>query len=124
MSGLLSTTILLFDLPVLLEDILADALGEHPEFRVVRSAADEAGPMAAARRDGASVVIVDGDDPADLAAIDPLLAQTAAISMLAIGDGGARACLHTVQTHVAAVDDMSIDAVMTIVNAVAGRNGT
>jgi hypothetical protein len=123
-SALLSITVLLFDLPVLLEDILADALGDNPDFRVLRSPADAAGPMAAARRNGASVVIVAAGDAEDLATIDPRLSQTAAISLLAFGDGGARACLHTMQTHAVPVDDVSIAEVMAILIAVAGRRGT
>ena len=115
------TTILLFDLPALLEDILADALGDRPDFRVVRSSGDAEGPMAGARRDGAMVVVVAGEDAADLTAIDPRMSQTAAISMLAFGNGGARACVHTVQTRAAAVDDVSIAQVMAILTSIADR---
>jgi hypothetical protein len=118
-----STTVLLFDLPALLGDILADALGDNPDFRVVRSPADVAGPMAVARRDGASVVIVASGEAEDLATIDPALCQTAAISMLALGDGGTRACLHTFRAHTAPVSDVSIAEVMAILTAVAERGG-
>jgi hypothetical protein len=121
---LLSTAVLLFDLPVLLDDILTEALGDYPEVRVVRSPADQAGPLAVARRDGASVVIVAAGDAEDLAAIDPPLCQTTAISLLALDGGGSRACLHTVQTRANAVGDVSIAEVMEIVAAAALRQGS
>ena len=67
-------TVLLTDLPPMLDDLLVDLLGSRPDLKVVRAAA--AGDLAAAAFAAkAEVVVVAHRDPADLDAIDAKLAR-------------------------------------------------
>ncbi len=103
----LSATIVLFDLPKMLEDILFGVLHDHPEFRVLRSQPSDASPLAAALREGASLVIVANPKPDDLPALDPELAHMAGIALLALRPDGASACLHSLRPTMSQIDDVS-----------------
>jgi hypothetical protein len=103
----LPATVLLFELPKMLEDIVLAVLQEHPEFRALRNVASATGPMAAALREGASVVILSHRTPEDLAALDPDLTRATAVKLLALHPNGASACLHTLLPTMSLVDDVS-----------------
>jgi hypothetical protein len=101
------TTVLLADLPRMLEDMRASVLQPHPDIRIVRGAAPDRDLVAAAAAAGALAVVVTRRDPADLADIDPRLAQAAGISIVAVAPDGASACVHVLRAEVARLEDVS-----------------
>jgi hypothetical protein len=101
------TTVLLADLPRMLEDMIASVLQPHPDIRIVRGAAPDRDLIAGATAAGAHAVVVTRRDPADLSDIDPRLARAAHISIVAVAPDGASACVHTLRAEVARLDDVS-----------------
>jgi hypothetical protein len=101
------TTVLLADLPRMLEDMIASVLQPHPDIRIVRGAAPDRDLVAAATAAGAHAIVVTRRDPADLSDIDPRLARAARISIVAVAPDGASACVHTLRADVARLDDVS-----------------
>lgn len=100
-------TVLLADLPRMLEDMVASVLQSDPNIYVVSGAANDRGPVAAATDAGAQVVFVTRRDPADLASVDAQIAQAAAVSIFALSPDGAWACLYTLKPYVTRLDDLS-----------------
>jgi hypothetical protein len=101
------TTVLLADLPRMLEDMIASVLQPHPDIRIIRGAAPDRDLIAGATAAGAHAVVVTRRDPADLSDIDPRLARAARISIVAVAPDGASACVHTLRAEAARLDDVS-----------------
>ena len=106
------TTVLLADLPRMLEDMVSSLLEPHPDVRVVRGAAQDQDLIRAAAACGARVVVVTRRDPADLEEVDPRLAQAAAVSIVAIAADGAWACLYRLRPDVTRLEDLSTAKVL------------
>jgi hypothetical protein len=101
------TTVLLVDLPRMLEEMICSVLKPHSDIRVICGAAANGGLVAAAAAAGAQVVVVTRRDPANLAEVDPHLTQAAAVSVLALAPDGAAACLHALRADSARLEDVS-----------------
>ncbi len=106
------TTVLLADLPRMLEDMVSSVLEPHPDVRVVRGAAHDRDLIRAAAACGARVVVVTRRDPADLEEVDPHLAQAAAVSIVAIAADGAWACFYRLRPDVTRLEDLSTAKVL------------
>lgn len=102
-------TVLLADLPPLLEDIVFHALNDRADMLVLRGSAPD-GLAAAAKSCGAELVVVVRRDPACFAALDERLAQIAGIRVLALNADAAWGCLHTLQPLARQFDDISAGA--------------
>lgn len=103
----MTTTVLLADLPPLLEDIVAHLIQGQPDVRVLRGTLKGFGlPTAAAAWD-ADVVVVTRGDPADFSAIDADLARIAATSIVALNADGAWACVYSLRPECLRIGDVS-----------------
>jgi hypothetical protein len=100
-------TVLLADLPSMLEDIVFQLLRGRAELRVVRGSSGVHGIQAAAAAAGAQVVIVERPDPAAFSKLDQGLAQAAGLSVLALNVDGSWACLHSLNPQTKRFDDIS-----------------
>lgn len=105
-------TVLLADLPRMLEDMVSSVLRPHCDIRVVRGAAADGDLIAAAAASGAQVVVVTRRDPGNLAEVDPHLAQAAAVSIIALAPDGGWACLYRLRPDVTRLDDLSTAKVL------------
>ena len=105
-------TVLLADLPPMLEDLMVSLLENHPELRVIRGAAADGNLVAAAVAANAQVIVVTRRDPTDLGAVDPRLAQAADVSIIALAPDGASACLHALHCEAALLEDVSADEIL------------
>ena len=114
-----ATTVLLADLPTMLEDMVTSVLEEQPDIKVIRGPAGGAGPIEAAVAAGAPVVIVARCDPADLAAIDPHLANATSASVIALSPDGSSACLHSFNVVRECFDDVSAQHILRAIAAAA-----
>jgi hypothetical protein len=106
------TTVLLADLPRMLEDMVCSVLQSNPDIRVVRGAAHGRDLIAAAAAAAAQVVVVTRRDPANLADVDPDLAQAGKVSIIALAPDGAWAFLYRLQTEATRLEDVSTDKVL------------
>jgi hypothetical protein len=107
------TTVLLNDLPPMLEDMISSLLQPLPDIRVVRGSAHERDLIAAAAEAGAQVVMVVRRDPMNLAEVDQRLAQAATFSIFALAPDGAWACSHKLRPEATRLEDFSIVAALT-----------
>jgi hypothetical protein len=87
-------TVLLADLPRLLDDIVSGALEDTGGIRLVRNPRTEGDLAAAALSVDADVVVVVREDPGDLASIDQNVAALAGRSLLALTPAGHSAWLY------------------------------
>lgn len=111
----MSLTLLLADLPRLLEDIVGSVL-EGADVVLIRGRTD--GDLAkAARAAGADVVVVSRPDPADLACVDPAMARLAGLTVLAMAPEAQTACLHRCQCQTVRVGEVSATGVLTALRA-------
>jgi hypothetical protein len=106
------TTVLLADLPRMLEDMVSSVLKAHPDIRVVRGQARDRDLISAAAASGAHVVVVTRRDPANLDAVDPRLAQAASLSIVALAPDGASACLHALRSESSRLEDVSAEQIL------------
>jgi hypothetical protein len=102
-----SLTILMADLPKLLEDVLGHLLVARPEVALISGSVQGSGVADAALAVGADVVVVTSRDPTDLAALDGQLARLASLSVLALNADGAWACVHSLHPSMTRIDDIS-----------------
>ena len=107
------TTVLLNDLPPMLEAMISSILQPLPDIRVVRGSAHERGLISAAAEAGAQVVVVVRRDPMNLAEVDQRLAQAATLSIFALAPDGAWACSHKLRPEATLLEDFSIVAALT-----------
>jgi len=113
-------TVLLADLPPMLEDMMSSVLKECSGLRVIRGAANATNNgklIDAAVAAGASVVVVARRDPTDLGSIDSYLANAANVSVVALALDGASACLHAFTPTGQRLDDVSAEQIL---RAIAG----
>ncbi len=87
-------TLLLADLPQLLEDLLREELGATDGVALIGDRQTDGDLTRAAREAGANIIVVTRDDPANLAEVDPLMARVAGLSVLAMTPAGDAAWLH------------------------------
>jgi hypothetical protein len=114
------TTILLSDLPQMLEDIVFHLLRDRTDLRILRGSAPDGLQAPAA---GAQLVIVARPDPESFAGLDAGLGQAAALALLALNADGSWGCLHILQPKAARFDDISAAPLTTALSAAesAGR---
>lgn len=105
-------TVLLADLPAMLEDLMVSLLKSRPNLKVIRGAAANGDLVAAAAAAQAQAVVVTRRDPTDLGAVDPRLAQAANLSIVALAPDGASACLHVLRSEAARLDDVSAEEIL------------
>jgi hypothetical protein len=101
------TTVLLADLPRMLEDMIASVLQPHPDIRIVRGSAHDRDLIAAITATDAHAVVVTRRDPASLDDIDPRLAQASRISIVALAPDGTSACVHALRAEATRLEDVS-----------------
>lgn len=106
-----SRTVLLADLPAMLEDLMASLLVNRHDLRVVRGSAADGDLVAAATAAMAQVVVVTRRDPADLGDVDPRLARAAKISIVALAPDGGSACLHALHAETGRLEDVSAEEI-------------
>jgi hypothetical protein len=106
------TTVLLADLPRMLEDMVSSVLEAQPNIRVVRGEARDCDLVSAAAACGAHAVVVTRGDPANLAEVDRHLARAASVSIIALAADGAWACLYTLKPDVTRLEDLSTAKVL------------
>jgi hypothetical protein len=105
-------TVLLADLPAMLEDLMVSLLENRPGMKILRGASAGSDLVAAAAAVQAHAVIVTRRDPADLGAVDPRLAQAASLSIVAVAPDGASACLHTLRPEATRLEDVSAEEIL------------
>ena len=113
------TTVLLADLPPLLEDIMSSVLKERSDLRVIRGAMNDRKLINDAVVAGASVVVVARRNPVDLESIDPYLANAANVSVVALALDGTSACLHAFKPTGQLLEDVSAEQIFTAIEAAA-----
>jgi DNA-binding NarL/FixJ family response regulator len=113
------TTVLLADLPPMLEDTVRSVLQSRPDLEVIRASTRDQDLIDAAAAAGAHVVVVTRRDPADLWAVDPRLAQAAAVSVIALSPNGAWACLHKLHPAATRLEDLSTAQILAALAATA-----
>jgi hypothetical protein len=105
-------TVLLADLPAMLEDLMVSLLESRPDLKVIRGTAAGGDLVSAAVNAKAQVVVVTRRNPADLGAVDPKLAQAASVSIVALAPDGASACLHALRSEAARLEDVSTEEIL------------
>jgi hypothetical protein len=101
------TTVLLADLPQMLEDMVSSVLQPHSDLRVIRGSTRDQDLVSTAAATGAQVVVVTRRDPSDLSAIDSRLALAATVSIVALAPDGAWACVHTLRPETRRLENLS-----------------
>jgi hypothetical protein len=101
------TTVLLADLPRMLEDMIASVLQPHSDIRIVRGSAHDRDLIAAAIAAGAHAVVVTRRDPASLDDVDPRVAQASRISIVALAPDGTSACVHALRAEATRLEDVA-----------------
>ena len=113
------TTVLLADLPPMLEDIVSHLLQSRPDLRVVRGSAKPGGLVAAAAGADAQLVIVSCADPADLRTVDHEVAGAASLTVFALNEEGSLGCLHALRCATTRFDDLAGSQLMAALSIVA-----
>ena len=109
------TTVLLADLPPMLEDMVSSVLRERSDLHVIRGATNGSRLVDAAVAAGASVVVVARRDPADLEAIDPYATKVVNVSVVALALDGTSACLHVLQPTEQRLEDVSAEQLLALI---------
>jgi hypothetical protein len=104
-------TVLLADLPAMLEDLIVSLVENRHDLTVVRGSAADGDLVTAAAAAMAQVVVVTRNHPADLGDVDVRLARAANISIVALAPDGASACLHTLRDESAQYEDVSAEEI-------------
>jgi len=113
------TTVLLADLPPMLEDMMSSVLKGRSDLRVIRGATNDRKLINDAAAAGASVVVVARRNPVDLESIDPYLANAANVSVVALALDGTSACLHAFKPTGQLLEDVSAEQIFTAIEAAA-----
>ena len=110
----MSRTVLLADLPRLLDEIVSSAFEEAKEFRLVRDRRSGSGSnlAEAALAVGADVIVVARDGPGDLDSIDRHLAGLVGLSILALAPAGDDACLYFCRCESTFLPDVSSSSLL------------
>jgi hypothetical protein len=116
------TTVILADLSPMLENVVSNVLKPHFDLRVIRRTSSGCALLNEAVEVGAPIVVVAQDDPSDLAAVSPCLANAARVSVVAIAPDGVSACLHTFKPVGRDLADVSAEQIVAaIADAVAAN---
>jgi hypothetical protein len=116
-----STTVLIADLPPMLEDMVSSLLRKRSDLRVVRAPKGASSLVDAAVSAGARLVVTACRDPLDLRAVDSSLADAASLSILALSRDGGSAGVHELRPILRRLDDVSADQILAILASPAGR---
>jgi hypothetical protein len=100
-------TVLLADLPRLLDDIVSGVLGDTEGIRLVRNPRTGGNLASAALGVGADVVVVARVDPGDLASIDQHLAALTGRSLLALAPTSDSAWLYCCRCEAMQLPELS-----------------
>ena len=103
----MAMTVLLADLPRLLDDIVSGALEDEEGLRLVRNSQSGGNLAAAALAVDADVVLVAREDPSELASIDEHMAGLAGRSFLALTPAGDSAWLYRCRYEVTQLPELS-----------------
>lgn len=106
------TTVLLADLPPMLEDMVSSVLQQRSDLQLIHSATGDRNLIDVAVASSAQVVIVVSRNPVDLASIDPYLANAASLSIVALAPDGGSACLHAFKPESHWLDDVSAEQIL------------
>jgi hypothetical protein len=118
------TTILLADLPPMLEDLVSNVLKRHFDLRMSLGAKGGCSLLNEAVEAGSPVVVVAQANPSDLSSIDPCLANATQVSVVAIALDGASACLHAFRPIAQKLEDVSAEQIVrAIADAIAAGQG-
>jgi hypothetical protein len=109
------TTVLLADLPPMLEDMMSSVLKERPDLRVIRGTTNSSKLIDAGVAAGASVVVVARRNPTDLESIDPYMANAANVAVVALALDGTSACQHVLKPTGQRFDDVSAEQLLTVI---------
>jgi hypothetical protein len=109
-------TVLLADLPAMLEDLMVSLLANRADLKVIRGTAG-GDLVAAAAAAHAQVIIVARHNPGNLDAVDPALARAACMSIVALAPDGASACLHTLSSEASRLEDVSAAEILGVLTA-------
>jgi len=116
-------TVLLADLPPMLEDMVSTVFRDRSDIEVIHGA--EYGPklIDVAVGAGAPFVVMSRHDPSNLASIDPYLANAAKVSIVALALDGASAFFHTFTPSKEDLEEVSAERILAkIESAAAKRN--
>ena len=117
-----TTTVLLADLPPLLEDLVSSLLEGHFNVDMARGVDRDRNLINAAAEAGARVVVVARRNPSDLTSIDSYLANAENVSVVALALDGTSACLHAFKAAGSELADVSAEQIFTaIAGAAASR---
>jgi hypothetical protein len=109
------TTVLLADLPPMLEDMMSSVLAERSDVQVIRGTTNDRKLIDAAVAAGTPVVVVARRNPVDLVSIDPYLASAANVSVVALALDGTSACLHAFKPTGQRFEDVSAEQILTAI---------
>jgi hypothetical protein len=104
-----TTTVLLADLPPLLEDMMSSLLEGHFTINMARGIDRDFNLINAAAEAGAPVVVVARRNPSDLTSIDSYLANAVNVSVVAVALDGTSACLHAFNAAGCELADVSAE---------------
>jgi hypothetical protein len=107
-------TVLLADLPCLLDDIISGALEGDEGVRLVRNARTGGNLAAAALGVHADVIVVTRKDPGDLASIDQHMAGLAGRSLLALRPAGDCAWLYCCRCEATQLRELSMTTLLEV----------
>jgi len=114
-------TVLLADLSPMLEDMLSRVLKDRFDIEVIHGAGDRSKLVDVAVAADASLVVMSRLDPANLASIDPYLAEAAKVSIVALALDGASAFLHTFTPTKQDLEEVSADRILAEIEAAAAK---
>jgi hypothetical protein len=110
-----ATTVLLADLPPLLEDMVSSLLEGHFNVKMNHGIDGDRNLIDAAVEAGAPVVVVARRNPSNLTSIDSYLANAANVSVVAIALDGTSACLHAFNPAGRELEDVSAEQIFTAI---------
>jgi UDP-N-acetylmuramyl pentapeptide synthase len=110
-------TVLLADLPHLLEDVVGNVFEGVADIRLVRNPDSGQDIAAAALEAGADAVVVAREDPESTADIDRRMVGLASLTVLALTPTGDRAWVHRFRCDATPLGELSAISVLAAVRA-------
>ena len=110
------TRIVLVDMPLLLREIVREALSDEPDLDVVREHEGSVDVVEAARASGADFVIV-GSDAAAGEAVRSLVAPTRGVRALEVRSDGRESVLYELRPHRVSLGEISSETLLRTIRA-------